>query len=141
VKRKRGKAKFVPPRPKERRVPRPQDPQAPTNLVDGIEGARLTRLAEDIWRLGKRANRETAAEWLAPFLERLDDDLRELGVEVIDRTGTSYKDGETIEVLHSDVPPGWTGARIVTEVIAPTIRIEGHVRGKGKVVLGPAKID
>lgn len=141
MKRKRGKTKVPVPPTKQPGAVSVKEALDTPHIADEFDSVRLARLAEDIWRLDKRASRETDAEWLAPFLERLADDLHELGVEIIDRTGTPYQDGETLEVLHSDVPVGWPGARIVTEVIAPVIRIEGHVRAKGKVVLGPAKID
>lgn len=100
----------------------------------------LARLAESIWRLNRRAEREANA-WLSPILERMNDDLNDLNVEIIDRTGTPYRDGETMEKLHSDAPVGWTGLLIVTEVISPTIRVGGVVIEEGKVVVGPDSTD
>jgi len=98
----------------------------------------LARLAENVWRLERRAERSVeSASWAQPVIERLNDDLRELGVEIIDRTGTAYSDGETMEKVHSDAPADWSGGLLVTEVICPTIRITGQVVEPGKVVVGP----
>lgn len=105
--------------------------------VQAADPRALARLAENLWRLRLRAKRETSSDWAQPLLERLDDDLRDLEIEIIDRTGTRYVDGETMEKLHSDAPAGWTGGVIVTEVISPTIRIGGVVIAHGKVVVGP----
>lgn len=99
--------------------------------------ASLARLAENVWRLGCRARREESGNWAQSMIERLNDDLRDLGIEIIDRTGTPYRDGETIERLHSDAPADWTGGLVVTEVICPTIRVGGLIVEHGKVVVGP----
>lgn len=104
---------------------------------ESIDRKALARLAENVWRLDRRAKRiEDGSDWAQPVIERLTDDLRELGVEIIDRTGTVYSDGETMEKLHSDAPANWSGALVVTEVISPIIRIGGVVIEHGKVVVG-----
>jgi len=98
----------------------------------------LARLAENVWRLERRAERSVeSASWAQPVIERLNDDLKELGVEIIDRVGSTYSDGETMEKVHSDAPADWSGGLLVTEVISPTIRIAGQVVEPGKVVVGP----
>jgi len=107
-------------------------------LIEGANRKALARLAENVWRLERRAERSIeSASWAQPVIERLNDDLRDLGVEIIDRTGTPYSDGETMEKVHSDTPADWAGGLLVTEVICPTIRITGQVVEPGKVVVGP----
>lgn len=133
MKRKPHKSKLQAKPASRERSSAPMDP-----VAAAANDASLVRLAEDVWRLAKRANREADAGWAMPLIERLDDDLHDLGVEIIDRRGTPYRDGENVEVLHSDVPPDWTGERVVTEVITPTVRIGGRVKGRGKVVIGAA---
>jgi hypothetical protein len=108
----------------------------PDPALDTVKVA-LARLAEGVWRIERRARREEAADWIKPLLERVNEDLRDLGVEIIDRTGTPYRDGETLEKLHNEASDDWTGVLIVTEVISPTIRIGGVLVGHGKVVVGP----
>lgn len=106
---------------------------------DGNVGLKtLARLAEDVWRLAGRARRANdSTSWADPVIERLHDDLRELGVEIIDRLGTPYRDGETMEKVHSDAPADWSGSLVVIEVISPPIRIGGKLIEHGKVVVGP----
>ncbi len=105
---------------------------------DGFDAKCLARLAENIWRLEGRARRATdSTAWADPVIERLNDNLRELGVEIIDRLGTPYRDGETMEKVHSDAPADWSGPLVVTEVISPPIRIGGKLIEHGKVVVGP----
>lgn len=112
----------------------------PPSILKDSEVQALARLAESVWRLGARAKRTAeSTTWADPVIERLNDDLRELRVEIIDRLGTPYRDGETMEKVHSDAPPEWTGTLVVTEVIAPTIRIAGLIIEHGKVVVGPDK--
>ena len=109
-----------------------------TALIEVPNQKALARLAENVWRLERRAERSIeSASWAQPVIERLNDDLRDLGVEIIDRTGTPYSDGETMEKVHSDAPADWSGGLLVTEVICPTIRITGQVVEPGKVVVGP----
>lgn len=110
---------------------RPPNPSQPS------DSQVLARLAENVWRLGIRAQRDDSGSWAKPILERLNEDLRDLGIEIIDRTGTPYRDGETMETLHSDAPADWTGGLVVTEVVCPTIRIGGAIVERGKVVVGP----
>jgi hypothetical protein len=104
--------------------------EADTNL------AKLGSLAEGVWRIERRARREGAVDWIGSLIERVWDDLAELQVEVIDRTGTPYRDGESLEKLHSDAPDGWTGELVVTEVISPSIRVGGVLVQSGKVIVG-----
>jgi hypothetical protein len=105
---------------------------------DGFDLKSLARLAENVWRLEGRARRANdSTSWADPVIERLNDDLRELGVEIIDRLGTPYRDGETMEKVHSDAPADWSGPLVVTEVISPPIRIGGKIIEHGKVVVGP----
>lgn len=113
------------------------EPERPPDMTAGTDKIALARLAEAIWRIERRAKREEGAIWAAPLLERVNDDLRDLGVEIIDRTGTPYRDGEMLEKLHSEAPDGWAGSLVVTEVICPTIRIGGVLVERGKVVVGP----
>ena len=108
-----------------------------TTPSEATDRRALARLAENIWRLERRAGQANESSWAQPVIERLRDDLRDLQVEIIDRTNTPYRDGENVEKLHSDAPDGWTGGLIVIEVINPTIRIGGVVVEHGKVVVGP----
>ena len=116
-------------------------PKAVSEPLQTGDRAALARLAENLWRLGCRARREQSGTWAEPILERLNDDLRDLGIEIIDRTGTPYRDGETMEKLHSDAPANWKGGLVVTEVICPTIRVTGVIVEQGKVVVGPDTTD
>ena len=101
----------------------------------------LARLAEGVWRLKRRAASQDANErdWAETIISGLEHDLQDLGVETIDRTGTKFTLGETIQVAHSDAPPGFAGDLTITTVVRPTIRIAGKVLQAGQVVLGPAE--
>lgn len=90
----------------------------------------LARLAEGVWRLERRAEEP----WAKNLVEYFGDSLRELDVEIIDRKGTSYLDGETIEVLHSDAPEGSTDL-VIKETIRPTVKVGGRIVQPGQVVL------
>ena len=98
--------------------------------------AALARLAEGVWRIERRAKREESADWVKPLLERVYEDLRDLGVEIIDLTGRPFGDGYSFEVLHNEAPDGWKGDLVVTEVISPAIRLGGGLVEHGKVVVG-----
>ena len=79
--------------------------------------------------------RRAEEPWAKNLVEYFGDSLRELDVEIIDRKGTPYRDGETIEVLHSDAPEGSTDL-VITEAIRPTVKVSGRIVQPGQVVLG-----
>lgn len=127
-------------RPNKRRRPNPKAENSPVpSQSQAADPETLARLAENVWRLKRRIDGEASRDWADTILAGLDYDLRSLGVEVIDRTGTPFSDGETTEVVHNEAPVDWQGKLAVTEVIRPTIRVSGTIVEHGQVVLGPDK--
>ena len=85
----------------------------------------------------RRSLRGGGTEWLAPGLQRLMDQLEDLGLSFLDRTGQPYANGETLEVVARDGPEDWQGQLVITEVISPAVLIDQKLYDGGRVVIGP----
>ena len=124
-------------RPRRGPTPSPKAETSPASSPSqAADPDTLARLAENVWRLKRRVDGETSRDWAESIIAGLNHDLESLGVEVIDRTGTPFSNGETTEVVHNEAPADWQGKLAVTEVIRPTIRVSGTIVQPGQVVLG-----
>ena len=110
-----------------------------THAPEARDNQALARLAEGVWRLKRRVDGQNSEDrdWAEPIIAGLNHELKSLGVETIDRTGTTFRDGETTEVVHNEATADWEGQLVVTEVVRPTIRVAGTIVQAGQVVLGP----
>ncbi|KKM90334.1 hypothetical protein LCGC14_1239670, partial [marine sediment metagenome] len=100
----------------------------------------LADQARDLWRLQRRAEAAdggTGDTRLLFRLNEIDKRLKAQGVEIIDRTGTPYGLGETTEVIINDAPAG-TEKFIVSDVIQPTVKVDGKIVVPGQVVIDAA---
>lgn len=120
--------------------PQPEPTRAPSP-VKALQPDFRVRLAEEVWRLGRRVDRAAssagaeALHGVRDSVRRLDGILSENGIEVRDEAGQRYQEGLRLTVLHveGDGPddlPLW-----ITETVQPTILVDGRVHSQGQVIL------
>lgn len=100
----------------------------------------LVRVANEIWRLRRRAARlrsggpgEPAVDAVLDSVQRLEDVLLEAGIVTQDHEDETYEEGSVLEVLHQRDADG---PLVVLETIRPTVRNKGAVVQTGQVVVG-----
>ena len=114
------------------KLPLPQPPESvDDHLVElGCEMWQLCRQAQ-VWaeHLGERRQRRmhSQVQW---GLSRLADILASRGIELQDRTGQKWDDGDPIDVINASVSvrPG----AIITNTLEPVVLHHGKVKRRGK---------
>lgn len=101
----------------------------------------LVKVAEEVWRLGKRIDRAARSVGEEPLrgvrdsLVRLQDTLTRHQVRVEDHQGQPYHEGLRLDILSveggSDLDALW-----VLETVRPTVLVDDQVLGTGEVILG-----
>ncbi len=101
----------------------------------------LVKVAEEVWRLGKRIDRAARVVGEEPLrgvrdsLERLQVTLARNQVRVEDHQGQPYHEGLRLDILSvegdGDLDTLW-----VLETVRPTVFVDDQVLGTGEVILG-----
>lgn len=101
------------------------------------EASDLSALAIEIWRLQKTVSKlnkqDDVAQTLSNSFEKLYSYLRKQNVEIIDFTGKKHSDGLNLDVL-SYITENLEEP-MITETIEPTIKINGVVIKRAKVIV------
>ncbi len=109
-------------------------PQAPVFNADECK-----TLAIEVWRLKRSLEALPAGINTGPFgvsIDRLEDLLHTLGVEIHDPCGEAYDDGMTLSVsLYEKSKSLPYGIKRIAETISPTIYWKGQMLQPGKVIV------
>ena len=96
-------------------------------------------LAREIWRIRKSVKTLAdagKASALSVSLEKLEDLLHSLKLEIYDPAGESYSEGMTVSVAlfekTKNLPPG---TQKIAETVSPTILFDGRVLQPGRVIV------
>ncbi len=113
-----------------------------TGIVTGSTPGLLVRVAEEVWRLGKRADRaarltgEKRLRGIRESVLRLQDALADHRVRLEDHFGEPYREGMRLDILHVDGDPGSEGSLWIIETVKPTVLLDEQVLSAGQVILG-----
>jgi len=101
----------------------------------------LIQLADEVWRLGKRAERlsrssgETVAGGLVDSAERLKAVLNDLGLTFEDHTGKPYGHEDRLDVAQVDGEVSESSSLWINQTVKPTVLFDGRVIRHGQVIL------
>lgn len=109
-------------------------PEAPIFNADQCK-----TLAIEVWRLKRSLKALPAGANTGPFgvsIDRLEDLLRTMGIEIHDPSGEAYDDGMTLSVsLYEKSKSLRHGMKRIAETISPTIYWKGQMLQPGKVIV------
>lgn len=117
-----------------------QDP-----ILKRVDTDFFARLAEEVWRLDRRAKRasalagEKALQGVRDSAERLRTVLADNGIEVQDHSGEAYREGSRLTVLHVEEEASGDQRLWISETVRPTVLIDGVVHDAGHVILTPRR--
>ena len=109
----------------------------------------VSSLAIEIWRLGKRVQREkedmekgenSGFTLIVDQMQRIKDVFKKQEIEIREHTGENYNDGLSLKVLHVEEMDGIPiGKMQIIETIKPSVYLKGKVIFLGEVIVGKAK--
>ena len=109
----------------------------------------VSSLAIEIWRLGKRVQREkedmakgelTRFSSIVDQMQRIRDVFKKEEIEIHEHSGENYNDGLSLKVLHVEEMDGIPiGKMQIIETIKPSVYLKGKVIFLGEVIVGKAK--
>lgn len=109
----------------------------------------VSSLAIEIWRLGKRVQREKediakggslGFASIVDQMQRIKDVFKKQEIDISEHTGETYNDGLSLKVLHVEEMNGIPiGKMQIIETIKPSVYLKGKVIFLGEVIVGKAK--
>lgn len=130
------KLPFLPQQPSQ-----PLPNAHPHGTVKVLPADFFVRIAEEVWRAGKRTDRaarevdEDRLKGLRDSLNRLNDVLQDYSVEIKDYSGEKYDEGLRVDIVHVEGDTARECPLWITETVKPTISFGGMVINRGQVVL------
>jgi len=99
----------------------------------------LVQIAREVWRLGSaiersRARGEPVSDEIEATVERFQEELQSLGLQISDPVGQTYEPGQRVEIAHLE--PGGSGDLLIKRTVLPGVILKGTMLKPASVVVG-----
>lgn len=93
----------------------------------------VLNLAIDIWRIQRRARRDTSeSSGVSVACERAVDTLHDIGIEIKELIGETYDENSLVHVIHED---GGPHNRVISECLSPAVYFQSKLIKKAEVII------